>query len=173
MQLDASRVVSDSTGAESAFDGFDLINPERYRTKGYPHAEWTFLRQHHPVYRVECPGIAGFWAVTKAADIIEISRQPRLWLNAPRFAIFTREPGEQPPANPLMLKHLVNMDPPQHGAYRSILSKHFTPRAVRRWNHRLQTQELPWRWPGGRDATGHDITKDSGRGNRKDVRRSS
>jgi cholest-4-en-3-one 26-monooxygenase len=126
-----SDAISDFVAALSFFDSGELINPERYRTKGYPHAEWAFLRKHHPVFRVECAGVSPFWAITKAADIIEISREPKLWASSPRFAIFSREPGEQQPANPLLLKHLVNMDPPQHGIYRSLLNRQFTPRSVR------------------------------------------
>ncbi|MFZ0676135.1 MAG: hypothetical protein WAN07_00500, partial [Candidatus Binatus sp.] len=39
------------------------------------------------------------------------------------------ETGLPPEASPL--KHLLNMDPPQHGEYRSILSQYFTPRSIR------------------------------------------
>lgn len=113
------------------FDPFDLINPERYQSKGYPHREWTWMRAHRPVFRVECERTRPFWAITKAADIIEISTRPHQWRSAPRFGIFLEDKDHAPPANPLLLKHLVNMDPPQHGAYRSVLSARFSRRGVR------------------------------------------
>jgi cytochrome P450 len=122
--------IPDCASALPFFDGSELINPERYRSKGYPHAEWAYLRKYQPVFRVECAGVSPFCAITKAADIIAISREPSLWASAPRFAIFPRDPGEHVPANPLLLKHLVNMDPPQHGIYRSLLSRQFTPRSL-------------------------------------------
>ena len=113
---------------ELAFDPMDLISGEYFAANGYPHRQWTHLRKHAPVFRVEGPKVAPFWAITKHADIIEISKRPRLWLNGPRLAVFeedgTRRPEEAP------LKHLLNMDPPEHAEYRSIVSRSFTPRGV-------------------------------------------
>jgi len=117
---------------EAPFDLTNIINGDYYQKNGYPHAEWTYLRKHHPVYYVEYPRTDPFWAITKAADIMEISKQPRLWLNGPRLGIFPLDPGEDAlPPEALPLKHLLNMDPPQHGEYRAILSRYFTPRSVR------------------------------------------
>jgi len=117
---------------EFALDTIDIISPDHYQKNGYPHAEWAYLRKHAPVFHVERRGIDPFWAITKAADIIEISKQPRLWLNGPRLAVFKLEEGEKPLApEAYPLKHLLNMDPPQHGNYRALLSRNFTPRAVR------------------------------------------
>lgn len=117
---------------ELSLDTIDIISPEHYQKNGYPHAEWTYLRKHKPVFRVEHPRCDPFWAITKAADIMEISKQPRLWLNGPRLMVFVLAPGEEAlPPEALPLKHLLNMDPPEHGDYRSILSRYFTPRSVR------------------------------------------
>lgn len=38
----------------------------------------------------------------------------------------------------LPLKHLLNMDPPEHGEYRAILSRRFTPRAVRALQRQIE-----------------------------------
>ncbi|MGA9721918.1 MAG: cytochrome P450 [Candidatus Binatus sp.] len=116
---------------EFPLDTIDIISPDHYQKNGYPHAEWTFLRKHHPVFYVERPRIDSFWAITKAADIKEISIQPRLWLNGPRLAVFMWDEGADGPPPELPLKHLLNMDPPEHGEYRTILSRYFTPRSVR------------------------------------------
>jgi cholest-4-en-3-one 26-monooxygenase len=124
---------------EFDLDAIDIITPDRFQQKGYPHEEWTYLRRHRPVFHVERPRIQPFWAITRSADSIEISRQPRLWINIPRIAVFMAETGEdqtQPEALPL--KHLLNMDPPQHGEYRAILSRRFTPRAVRALQPQLE-----------------------------------
>ncbi len=121
-----------AVSGEFSLDTIDIISPDHYQKNGYPHAEWTYLRKHAPVFHVGRPRVDPFWAITKAADIIEISKQPRLWLNGPRLAVFKLEEGEEllaPEAYPL--KHLLNMDPPQHGTYRALLSRNFTPRAVR------------------------------------------
>ena len=80
---------------------------------------------------IERPRVDPFWAITKAADIREISIQPRNWLNGPRLAVFMLEEGADGPPPELPLRHLLNMDPPQHGEFRSILSQYFTPRSIR------------------------------------------
>ncbi len=111
-----------------SLDTIDIISPDHYARNGYPHAEWAYLRRHRPVFWYERPGFDPFWAITKHADIIEISQRPHKWLNAPRLAVFPNEGGEQ---EPVPLRHLLNMDPPSHGEYRSLVSRHFTPRSVR------------------------------------------
>jgi cytochrome P450 len=120
------------SASEFSPDTIDIISPDHYQKNGYPHAEWTYLRKHHPVCYIDRPRMEPFWAITKAADLKEISVQPRLWLNGPRLAVFMLDEGDSglpPDAGPL--KHLLNMDPPQHGEYRTILSQYFTPRSIR------------------------------------------
>ncbi len=123
-----SRVGS---ATEFPLDTIDIISPDHYQKNGYPHAEWTFLRKHHPVFYIERPRVDPFWAITKASDLKEISCQPRLWLNGPRLAVFMLDEGADGPPPELPLRHLLNMDPPGHGEYRSILSQYFTPRSIR------------------------------------------
>ena len=117
--------------SEFPLDSIDIISPDHYQKNGYPHAEWTYLRKHHPVFYVERPRVDPFWAITKAADLKEISCQPRLWLNGPRLAVFVLDEGADGLPPELPLRHLLNMDPPQHGEFRSILSQYFTPRSIR------------------------------------------
>jgi cholest-4-en-3-one 26-monooxygenase len=119
------------SAAEFPLDTIDVISPDHYQKNGYPHAEWAFLRKHHPVFYIERPRVDPFWAITKASDLREISCQPRLWLNGPRLAVFPLDEGADGPPPELPLKHLLNMDPPEHGEYRSILSQYFTPRSIR------------------------------------------
>jgi cholest-4-en-3-one 26-monooxygenase len=106
----------------------DLVTPEKYEREGYPHAEWTWLRQHDPVFWYERPNVEPFWAITKHTDIIDIGKQPAIFLNAPRLAVFTLE---LPPPPEGAVRHLLNMDPPDHARYRRVTSSWFTPRAIR------------------------------------------
>src|SRR5215467_460843 len=62
----------------------NIIGPEYYQQNGYPHREWTFLRQHQPVYRYEGSCAEPFWAITKHADIVQVAKQPLLFTNRPR-----------------------------------------------------------------------------------------
>jgi cytochrome P450 len=113
-----------------AFDPatLDVATPEHYERNGYPHPEWTWLRRNAPVFWYDRPNVEPFWAITKHADIIEISKQPELFLNATRLAVFTLD--LQPPPEGTV-RHLLNMDPPDHARYRRLASGWFTPRAIR------------------------------------------
>jgi cholest-4-en-3-one 26-monooxygenase len=72
-------------------------------------------------------GMLPFWAVTRHDDVVRISRDPERFLNAPRLAVF---PEEQFATDNFPVRHLLNMDPPEHRDYRRLLSAHFTPRAL-------------------------------------------
>jgi cholest-4-en-3-one 26-monooxygenase len=105
----------------------DIASPEHYERKGYPHAEWRWLRKNAPVFWYDRSNVEPFWAITKHADIIEIGKQPTLFLNAPRLAVFTLD---LPPPAEGASRHLLNMDPPDHAKYRRVTSHWFTPRSI-------------------------------------------
>jgi cholest-4-en-3-one 26-monooxygenase len=123
-------------GIDRDFDPatLDLITPEHYEQNGYPHAEWTWLRRHDPVFWYDRPNVDPFWAITKHADIIEIGKQPEIFLNAPRLAVFTNDLAPPPEGQ---TRHLLNMDPPDHARYRRVTSGWFTPRAIRRMDDKV------------------------------------
>jgi len=105
----------------------DVASPEHYERNGYPHAEWRWLRKNAPVFWYDRPNVEPFWAVTKHSDIIEIGKQPTVFLNAPRLAVFTLD---LPPPAEGESRHLLNMDPPDHAKYRRVTSHWFTPRSI-------------------------------------------
>src|SRR5262249_2544255 len=107
--------------------GHEVIDPLYYERYGYPHAAWTFLREHDPVARFEPPGMRPFWAITRNVDVSAISREPKRWKIAPRIAVFPEVhiDADRPP-----FRHLLNMDPPEHGKYRNLLSLRFTPKTL-------------------------------------------
>ena len=111
----------------------DIITPEKYERDGYPHAEWTWLRQNDPVRWYESEYCDPFWAVTKHSDIVAVGRNPKDWIIEPRIAVFTRDAPPEPTT-----RHLLTMDPPEHGRYRNLISKWFTPRTVRVWEPKVQ-----------------------------------
>ena len=108
-------------------DNIDIASDSHFEQNGYPHAEWTYLRKHAPVFWYDRPNVEPFWAITKHADIVELSKQPTRFLNQPRIAVFTKD---IPPPPEQTIRHLLNMDPPDHREYRNVSSKQFTPRAV-------------------------------------------
>ncbi len=118
-------------------DGLGLIDPRRYGDTGYPHELWTQLRREDPVAFFEPEGYVGFWAITKHADIIEVSKQPDKFLSAPRLTIISKKLDEQQRQGP-MPRTLVNMDPPEHLEYRKLASPWFTPRNLRILEDRMK-----------------------------------
>jgi cholest-4-en-3-one 26-monooxygenase len=116
--------------AAPGLDTIDIIGPDTYATGGYPHEAWALLRREAPVYWWDRGIELGFWAITKHADVISISKQPRKFRNGPRLAAFPE--GLPPEEQSRVARHLLNMDPPEHARYRKLASGWFTPRAIGR-----------------------------------------
>lgn len=113
----------------------DVSSPEHYERNGYPYPEWAYLRRKAPVFWYERDNVDPFWAITKHADIVELSKQPDIFLNEPRLAVFT---NDFPPPPEDSIRHLLNMDPPDHAAYRKVTSQRFTPRTVQFWEEKVR-----------------------------------
>ena len=119
-------------------DGFDLIDPAPYAGSGPPHAAWTALRRHSPVHRCEPRDYPPFWAITRHADICEISKQPDKFLSEPGiFHPRTRQIIDRSEGVGAM-RTIIEMDPPQHRSFRKVASSWFTPRAMNRIDAAVQ-----------------------------------
>jgi cholest-4-en-3-one 26-monooxygenase len=115
----------------------DILDPDLYVQRGYPHEEWTLLRREAPVFRYQRPNVDTFWAVTKHADIVTVSGQPELFRSTQRLFVVVEEPG-MPAPDEAILRQLLNMDPPEHGAYRGVVSRRFTPRAIQQLKNQIE-----------------------------------
>jgi cholest-4-en-3-one 26-monooxygenase len=113
-----------------SLDTLDIVNPDLYVERGYPHQEWTLLRREAPVFWYERQNGIPFWAVTKHEDIVTVSRQPELFRSNQILFITAEEPGAPLP-DEVILRQLLNMNPPEHGAFRSVVNQRFTPRAIK------------------------------------------
>jgi cholest-4-en-3-one 26-monooxygenase len=112
-----------------SYDDFNLVHPSHYADRGYPHEIWTKLRREAPVYWWDQTEGTPFWAITKHADIMAISKQPELFVSGPRLVISHMPEAKlefTPPPT------LIQLDPPKHGAFRQMVSKRFTPRALKK-----------------------------------------
>ncbi len=81
------------------------------------------LRAEDPVH--ECA--PGFWAVTRYEDIRDLSRDPRRFCSG-RGALVNdpiRASG-----TPMLARSILHMDPPEHGSFRGLVNRRFTPRAL-------------------------------------------
>ena len=51
----------------------DVYNPDNY-LRGIPHAQFAWLRENSPVHWQEHPDGGGYWAISKHADVLQVSR---------------------------------------------------------------------------------------------------
>jgi len=121
----------------SFIDPYDLIAPKNYGTKGTPHDVWMRLRDESPVHRCEFGGdFEDFWAITKHADILDVSSKPHLFSNREGPMILSRlqkiqvaRRAESPMGQ---MRTIIEMDPPEHRAFRNVAKGFFTPRSIQR-----------------------------------------
>ena len=121
-----------SVAAELPLDQLDVITPDSFQEHGYPHEAWARLRRESPIHYFGDADVP-FWAITRHADITAISKQPDLFLSGPRLFVNPRAEEMQSedsefPRPPT----LIEMDNPQHRAYRKIISSRFTPAALKK-----------------------------------------
>jgi cholest-4-en-3-one 26-monooxygenase len=119
--------------------GFDFTDPDLNMAR-IPHDEFAALRRSQPIFWVEQAPEAragmsdasgsGYWAVTKHADILTVSKNSQIFSSRENGVIIrlpetaTRESVEQTQVV------IINQDAPEHTQLRSIISRGFTPRAI-------------------------------------------
>ena len=116
--------------------GLELVDPASYAVHGYPHEHWSELRATTPLPYFEPEGYRGYWAVTKHADICEISKRPREFSSEPRLTILSTERESQNSIGNTM-RTLVDMDPPDHRTYRSLATLWFKPSNIKVLEERM------------------------------------
>ena len=127
-------------GAVDITDGRDLVDPAAYAENGAPHETWARLRRESPVHHCAPAGFEPFWAITKHADVSAISKQPNLFSSEPGIVVLgdhqlkARAEGSGLGA----MKTIIEMDPPDHVAYRKVTSAWFTPRAITRLDQAME-----------------------------------
>ncbi|MDZ7676703.1 MAG: cytochrome P450 [Acidimicrobiales bacterium] len=125
---------------ENITDGRELIDSAYYAAHGPPHEIWARLRAESPVHRCEPAATEPFWAITKHEDICEISTRPDLFLNRPGVAVLPeRQEDAMRDSKFGSMRSIINMDPPEHRAYRKVAAREFTPRAVRDLDELIET----------------------------------
>ncbi len=112
-------------------DVYDLDTYER----GVPHDAYRVLRAEAPVHWNPEPDGVGFWAVTKHADIVAISKDPQTYSS---WRGGTNIKDYPPDSLEVIRMLMVNMDPPQHNKFRRLTSTGFTPRMIARMEESIR-----------------------------------
>lgn len=107
-----------------------LLDIDVLSESGPPHAIYAEVRRREPVSWQEMPGVGGYWAVMRHADVVTVSRQPQ---------IYSAQIGGMQLANAEdRLPTLLSLDPPRHTEMRKRVLFSFSPRVVRRLESRIR-----------------------------------
>jgi linalool 8-monooxygenase len=108
----------------------DFKNPDLY-VERVPYDVFAEKRREEPVYWNEESDGAGFWAVLRHADIVEVSRQPLLYSSAYKnggHRIFNEnEVGLTGAGESAVGIPFISTDPPVHTQYRKIVMPALSP----------------------------------------------
>ncbi|MCQ9133962.1 cytochrome P450 [Streptomyces hilarionis] len=126
-------------------DGFDFTDPDLLQHQ-VPLPEFAALRQAEPVRWIPQTGNvagfqdAGYWAVTRHADVKYVSTHPEIYSSYLNTAIIRFNEHIERASIDAQRFILLNMDPPEHTRVRQIVQRGFTPRAIRGLEERLRAR---------------------------------
>ena len=95
----------------------------------------SFHAEPVPPPDVPFPQGPGFWALTRYADVMQVSRDPDTFHSAPGTNI-----GDIPAEIAEWLGSMINMDAPKHTKLRLIVNRGFTPRRIAAIEETVRTQ---------------------------------
>jgi cytochrome P450 len=102
----------------------DIVDPDTFAI-GFPHATFERLRKEDPVSWWDEPDASGFWAVTRYHDLLEVSRQTKIFSNAQGITL-----EEMDAADFEARRNMLEYDAPEHTRFRRLVSKPFSRREV-------------------------------------------
>jgi cholest-4-en-3-one 26-monooxygenase len=121
-------------------DGYDFTDPD-VLLKGIPVTEFAELRKTAPVWwNAQTESIfddGGYWVISKHEDIKSISKNGDLWSTNRKGAVMRLPEGVTSEQLDLTKALLINHDAPEHTRLRKIVSRLFTPRAVKALEEKL------------------------------------
>lgn len=120
-----------------------ITTPAAYANPADVHDAWAWLRANAPVSRIEAPGFAPFWAVTRHADILEVERDAERFHNGDRSTVLISEAMEaqvkaMTGGSPHLTRSLVNMDGDEHRTYRVLTQAWFVPGSLKKLEARIR-----------------------------------
>lgn len=116
-----------------------LVDPKAYADGARLEDAFSWLRREAPFAKIQVEGFNPFWAVTKFSDIQAIERDSAFFLSGGRPAAITDAKSErQAEENPMPIRTLVQMDAPDHSAYRRLTQEWFMPQNLRKIEARVR-----------------------------------
>jgi cytochrome P450 len=120
-----------STDADAIPLDQQLVFSEELWRDGPPHELFRRLRAECPVHwsdRMELfPEEAGYWSVTTADDVYEVSRDWKTYSSELGGVTATTNAGLP---LPLMQSMFIGMDPPKHDRIKALFQRGFTPKRI-------------------------------------------
>jgi len=131
-----------------------IADPRTYGDETAIHAMLKDLRDNDPVHWTTPEGFRPYWAITKYADILEIEKLNDKFLNEPRSTLMDKKTehdlasmwgGPDPKTGRVSpFRTLIDMDNPDHRAYRGLTQAWFMPANLKKLEQR--TNELAKRY---------------------------
>ena len=120
-----------------------IVDPKAYADGKRVDDAFTTLRRDLPLAVAQPEGFDPFWVVTKHADIQEVERQNDLFHNGDTFTTLTNREGaaavmKLTGGSPHLVRSLVQMDNPDHFAYRRLTQAWFLPQNLRKLEARIR-----------------------------------
>lgn len=111
---------------------FDVVSGEQY-LNGIPHDTFAAMRDLNGLYWHRYPTPkqpdGGFWAVTRAEDVKEISTNPEIYSSGVGHTSLWDLDGQALESR----RSIIDSDAPDHTRLRRIVSRAFTPKQLRSW----------------------------------------
>lgn len=115
------------------------VSDLRLWENGPPHELFARMRSEAPVHwspLTDYPHEAGFWSITRAEDIREISLDWRTF-SSERGGVLILDDFGVPLA--MQQQQMISMDPPRHDRIKALFQRGFTPRRIAEHEDRIRT----------------------------------
>lgn len=120
-----------------------IVDPTAYADGDRVDQAFAQLRREAPLEVAQPDGFDPFWVVTRHADILEVERQNELFHNGDRATVITtieadKKVREMMGGSPHLVRSLVQMDNPDHFAYRKITQGSLLPQNLKALEARIR-----------------------------------
>jgi cytochrome P450 len=122
-----------------------LVDPKAYGEWDGLHENFTWARANMPLAVADVEGHDPFWAVTRHADILEISRNNARFASGIKSPTLTNRAGWEiakaitPQGDGHLIRSLVQMDAPDHMKYRLLTQNWFSPKNIKTIEGHIRT----------------------------------